>query len=156
MDGIAATRAIRERFPQIQIVILSTFYDRKRVQGAMQAGAIGYLVKGVSGEEMAEAIRAAYAGRPALTTEAVDALLQLDEKEARPGHDLTNRERDVLALLVKGLSNGEIAAQLHISVSAVKYHVSNILSKLGATNRTEAASVARQHGLTSTPAADQP
>ena len=156
MDGIATTQAVKERFPHIQIVVLSTFYDRKLVQSVMQAGAIGYLVKGVSGEELAEAIRAAYAGRPALTTEAVNALLQPDEKEPRPGHDLTNRERDVLALLVQGLSNAEIAAQLHISISAVKYHVSNILSKLETTNRTEAAAVARQHGLTSTSTADQP
>ncbi|UCC51841.1 MAG: response regulator transcription factor [Anaerolineaceae bacterium] len=156
MDGVATIRVVRERFPQIQIVALSTFYDRKLVQSVMQAGAIGYLVKGVSGEEVAEAIRAAHAGRPALATEAVAALLQPERSESGLGYDLTKREREVLALLVEGLSNAEIAAQLHITVAAVKYHVSNILSKLGATNRTEAAALARQHGLASSPGAGQP
>lgn len=156
MDGIAATQAIKEQCPQVQIVILSTFYDRKQVQDAMQAGAIGYLVKGVSGEEMAEAIRAAHAGRPALATEAVVALLQPRRSESKPSYNLTNREREVLTLLVEGLSNAEIAVQLHITVAAVKYHVSNILSKMEATNRTEAAALARQHDLTSSPGTGQP
>ena len=151
MDGIAATRAIRERFPQIQVVALSTYHDRKLVQGVMQAGAIGYLVKGVSGEDLAEAIRGAHAGRPALATEAVYDLVQPVESESTPDQDLTSREREVLAFLVEGLSNAEIAAQLHVTVAAVKFHVSNILSKLGATNRTEAAALARQHGLVSRP-----
>jgi len=149
MDGIATTQAIKERFPQVQVVVLSTFFDRKLVQNAMKAGAIGYLVKGVSGEEMAESIRSAHAGRPALVTEAVEALLQPSESDSTPDFQLTNREREVLALLAEGLSNAEIAVQLHITVAAVKYHVSNILSKMGATNRTEAAALARQHGLTS-------
>jgi NarL family two-component system response regulator LiaR len=149
MDGIATTQAIKERFPQVQVVILSTFYDRKMVRSAIQAGAIGYLVKGVSGEEMAEAIRAAHAGRPALVTEALDALSQPAESQATPDYDLTTREREVLSLLVEGRSNAEIAAQLYITIAAVKYHVSNILSKMGATNRTEAAALARQHGITS-------
>jgi NarL family two-component system response regulator LiaR len=147
MDGIAAIQTIRESFPQVQVVALSSFFDRKLVQGAMQAGAIGYLVKGVSGEELAEAIRGAHAGRPALATEAVNVLVQPAELEGKPIREMTNREGEVLAFLVEGLSNAEIAAQLHISVSAVKYHVGNILSKLGASNRTEAAALARRQGL---------
>jgi NarL family two-component system response regulator LiaR len=156
MDGIAATQAIRERFPQIQVVALSSFYDRKLVQNAMQAGAIGYLVKRVSGEELAEAIRAAHAGRPALAIEAVDALVRPPASGPKPGHDLTSREREVLVLLAEGLSNAEIAAQMHITVAAVKYHVSNILSKLEVTNRTEAAALARKHDLTPTSGSDKP
>jgi NarL family two-component system response regulator LiaR len=153
MDGVMTTQVIRERFPHIQVVALSTFYDRKLIQSAMRAGAIGYLVKGVSGEEMAEAIRAAHAGRPALATEAVDALVQPARSKDGPslGHDLTPREGEVLVFLVEGLSNAQIAAQLHVTVSAVKYHVSNILSKLGANNRTEAAALARSQGLVSKP-----
>ena len=151
MDGVATTRALRERYPQMQVIALSSFYDRDLVQGAMQAGAIGYLVKGVSGEELAQAIRVAHAGRPALDTEALDALIQPAAPATQLGHDLTKREREVLALLEEGLSNAEIAGQLYVSVAAVKYHVSNILSKLGATNRTEAAALARQYGLVSKP-----
>ena len=151
MEGIVAIKAIREGFPKVQVIALSSFFDRNLVQGAMQAGAIGYLVKGVSGEELAEAIRGAHAGRPALATEALEVLVQPAGSEGKVVQELTNREREVLAFLVEGLSNAEIAAQLHITVSAVKYHVSNILSKLGASNRTEAAALARRQGLVSKP-----
>jgi len=147
MDGVATTTAVREQFPHIQVVALSTFYDRTLVKSVMQAGAIGYLVKGVSGEALAEAIRAAYAGRPALGAEAVDVLLQPAETAAPQDFNLTARELEVLPLLVEGQSNAEIAAQLHISISAVKYHVGNIFSKLEVSNRTEAAATARQHKL---------
>lgn len=151
LDGINATRTIREQFPQVQVVALSSFHDRKSIQQVMQAGAIGYLVKAISGDELAEAIRLAHAGRPAMAPEAMKALLQTGGTASNPDFQLTNREEEVLALLVDGYSNAEIAAQLVISVAAVKFHVSNILSKMGVANRTEAAVLARQSGFTSTP-----
>jgi NarL family two-component system response regulator LiaR len=147
IDGVAAIGVIRSRCPQVQVLALSSFNERDLVQGAMQAGAIGYLVKGAPAEEMAEAIRAAHAGRPTLAAEAVEALVQPEEAAPRLGYDLTVREREVLALKVEGRSNAEIATSMHLSIAAVKYHVSNILSKLGATNRTEAAALAREHNL---------
>ena len=147
MDGIATTRAIRERCPQVQVLALSSFFEKGLVRGAMQAGAIGYLVKGVSGAELADAIRAAYAGRPTLTSEAVEVLIEPTRPKSRLGNDLTERELEVLALLVEGLSNAEIADRLYLSVAAIKYHVSNILSKLGASNRTEAATMALEFNL---------
>ena len=147
MDGISAIRAIRERYPKTQVVALSSFFDRELVQGAMQAGAIGYLVKGSSRKEFVEAIRAADSGRSTLANEAVQALIQDSEKPSLLGADLTEGERAVLALLVEGLSNQQIAERQNYSVAAVKYHVSNILSKLGATNRTEAVVLAMDHDL---------
>ena len=147
MDGIATTRAIRERCPQVQVLALSSFFEKGLVRGAMQAGAIGYLVKGVSGAELADAIRAAYAGRPTLTSEAVEVLIEPTRSPSRLGNDLTERELEVLALLVEGLSNAEIADRMYLSVAAIKYHVSNILSRLGASNRTEAATMALEYDL---------
>ena len=147
MDGISATRAIRERYPNIQVVALSSFFDRDLVQGALQAGAIGYLVKGSSRQELVEAIRAANSGRSTLANEAMQALIQQEEKSSSLGADLTAGELAVLALLVEGMSNPQIAEKQNYSVAAVKYHVSNILSKLGAANRTEAVALAIEHNL---------
>ena len=147
MDGIQATRAIRERFPQIQVVALSSFFDHDMVQGALQAGAIGYLVKGSSRQDLVEAVRAANSGRPTLAGEAMQALIQEGDKPSTLGADLTDGELVVLALLVEGLSNPQIAERQHYSVAAVKYHVSNILAKLGAANRTEAVALAIEHNL---------
>ena len=147
MDGISTTRAIRERYPNIQVVALSSFFDRDLVQGALQAGAIGYLVKGSSRQELVEAIRAANSGRSTLANEAMQALIQQEEKSSSLGADLTAGELAVLALLVEGMSNPQIAEKQNYSVAAVKYHVSNILSKLGAANRTEAVALAIEHNL---------
>jgi NarL family two-component system response regulator LiaR len=149
MDGVATTLAMRDRYPQVQVVALSSFHDSDLVQRAMRAGAIGYLVKGVSAAELADAIRAAYAGRPVLTREAVEALVQAANGSTKLGADLSERELEVLALLANGLSNAEIAQRLGISVSTVKYHVRGILSKLGASCRAEAVAVALQHDLIS-------
>ena len=147
MDGATATRAIRERCPQVQVIALTSFKEEELVQGALKAGAIGYLLKNISADELATAIRAAHAGRPTLAPEATQALIHSARRPPGPGFDLTEREREVLVLMVKGLNNPEIAERLVVSRSTVKFHVSNILSKLGATSRTEAVSLALQHDL---------
>ena len=117
------------------------------VQRALQAGAIGYVLKDISPQELAEAIRAAAAGRPTLAPEAVQALVRAADPSPRPGDDLSSREREVLALMVEGLSNAQIAKRLVISTATAKYHVRGILAKLGASTRSEAMALAWQHSL---------
>ena len=149
MDGAAATKAIRDKCPHIQVIALTSFKEEVLVEGALQAGAIGYLLKNISADELADAIRAAHAGRPTLAPEATQALIQSTRKPRSPGYDLTERELEVLALMAEGLSNPGIADRLVVSRSTVKFHVSNVLSKLGVTSRTEAVSTALKHNLVS-------
>jgi len=150
LDGIQTTRLIRESYPDIQILALTSFEEQEMIQQATQAGVIGYLQKGISVDELADAIRAAHAGKPTLSPEAFNILVHSSAAEPqKPDFDLTEREQQVLATLVQGLSNPEIANRLVISEATVKYHVTNILRKLGAANRTEAAAMAVQSGLVS-------
>ena len=149
MDAVEATQAIRERYPSVQVLALTSFYDGELVKRAMRAGAIGYLLKGVSMDRLGEAIRSAHTRQPTLSAEAVEALVQVSDSLQGIDKALSAREQEVLELLAQGLSNAEIAEQMVVSVAAVKYHVSNILSKLNATNRTEAVALAIQCNLLS-------
>ncbi|MGD2105775.1 MAG: response regulator transcription factor [Anaerolineae bacterium] len=146
-DGPTATRAIRERWPEVQIIALTSFEDRELVQEALQAGAISYLLKNVSVNELAQAIRAAYAGRATLAPEAAQALIQAASQEPKPDYELTPRESEVLALMVEGLTNPEIAERLTISYSTARAHVSNVLCKLDVSNRAEAVALALRRKL---------
>lgn len=147
MDGVQTTQAIREKYPEVQVLALTSFYDKNLVQRALQAGASGYLVKGVSAQELAKVIRLVYSGNMILAQEASQALIQMDVQPSKVGDDLTDRELEVLALLAEGLSNAEIAQQLTISTSTAKHHVRAIRSKLSAANRAEAVSLAMRHDL---------
>ena len=147
MDGATATRHIRSRSQAIQVIALTSFKEESLVQSALQAGAIGYLLKDVSADDLAQSIRAAHAGRATLSPEAAQALVHAASQTPPPGLDLTERERAVLALMVEGLNNTQIAARLTVSPSTVKSHVSNILTKLGTSRRTEDVSLALRSGL---------
>ncbi len=147
MDGVGATKAIRETCPETQVIALTSFGDKDRVQAVLKAGAIAYLLKNVSAQELVAAVRHAAIGQPTLAAEAARALIQATTGPKAPGFDLTERERAVLTLMVKGMGNSQIADHLVISPSTTKFHVSNILSKLGVSTRTEAVAVALQNHL---------
>jgi NarL family two-component system response regulator LiaR len=147
MDGATATRAIRQRFPQVQVIALTSFKEGDLVKNALEAGAIGYLLKDVSADELVWAIRSAHAGRATLSPEAAQALVETANQPVAPGLDLTEREREVLTLMIEGLNNTQIAGRLTVSPSTIKSHVSNILAKLGVASRTEAVSLALRNRI---------
>jgi NarL family two-component system response regulator LiaR len=149
MDGIAATRAILADCPDIKIVAMTSFEEEKLVQGVLAAGAISYLLKNVTSDELAKAIRDAVSGRSTLSPEAARVLVQATRPTKDPLVDLTEREREVLNLVVQGQSNRQIADVMVISVATVKAHVSNILSKLQVSSRAEAIAYAIKHKLVS-------
>ncbi len=150
MDGAEATRRILALNPAIRVIALTSFPEEDLVQSTLRAGAISYLLKDVEDDELAHAIRSAAVGRSTLSPEAARALIHAAAgQEDSLGHDITEREHEVLALMVQGLKNNEIAERLFISYSTTKYHVSSILSKLGASSRTEAVSLALKHHLVS-------
>ncbi len=146
MDGIEATKRVRTQWSEIQVLALTSYDDQTLVQGVLGAGALGYILKYATGQELVKAIRAAKMGNPTLAPEAVRALVSISRNPPR-GHDLTEREREILNLLVEGLNNQEIGERLHISPLTVRNHVSNILEKLNVSTRTEAAIIAIREKL---------
>ncbi|MCA2002898.1 MAG: response regulator transcription factor [Chloroflexi bacterium] len=146
MDGVAATREIKKQNPQIQVIALTSFQEDELVQNALKAGAVGYLMKNVTARELAAAIKTAKDGKMTLSPEAAQALVRANQK-AEETESLTDREIEVLKLMADGLNNAEIAERLVVSLSTVKYHISNILMKLGVDNRVSAVSLALQRKL---------
>jgi len=149
MDGIAATRAILADYPKIEIIAMTSFEEEELVQGVLAAGAISYLLKNVTSDELAKAIRDAASGRSTLSPEAARVLVQATRPTKDPLVDLTEREREVLNLVVQGQSNRQIADALVISIATVKAHVSSILSKLQVSSRAEAIAYAIKHKIVS-------
>jgi NarL family two-component system response regulator LiaR len=147
MDGVDTTRAVLARYPTVKIIMLTSFAEEEMVQSALEAGAIGYLLKNAPIDALAEAIRSAHDNRPSLAPEATQALIKAKTGPLKPGRDLTAREREVLALVVQGLSNEQIAEQLVISPATARHHVSACIKKLGASNRTQAAARAVEYQL---------
>jgi len=147
MDGVSATRLIHERCPASRIIILTSFKEREQVDGALKAGAMSYLLKTASAAELTAAIRAAMAGQSKLSSEATQVLIEEMRNPPARDYDLTGREKEILSLMIDGLPNTETADRLGVSPSTAKFHVSNILSKLGVASRTEAVSFALKQKL---------
>jgi two-component system, NarL family, response regulator LiaR len=146
MDGAAATARIRDANPAVKVIALTSFAADDLVQRALDAGAISYLLKDTRPEAIPTAVRDAYEGKGTIDGKAMQAVLRRQGGQA-PGWDLTRREREVLGFLVKGMTNEEIAEALILSVATIRLHVSNVLMKLHAGNRTTAAVIAVENRL---------
>jgi NarL family two-component system response regulator LiaR len=147
MDGVTAIRHIRRDYPDTQVIALTSFGEEALIKGVLEAGAISYLFKTVSADDLAKAIRDARAGISSFAPEVTDILVRSLQQPALAFQTLSERERELLALMVKGIGNKEISAQLMISLSTTKSHVSSILSKLGLASRTEAIVKVLEHNL---------
>ena len=149
VDGPSATRTILNMNPEIKIIALTSFLEEDLVTRAINAGSIGYLLKSVSAPKLVETIQAAHQGQATIDSSAAKILLRASQAPPALGYDLTEREREVLVLMVDGKTNKEIAEHLNLSPGTIRAYVSTILSKLGASNRTEAATLALQHNILS-------
>jgi NarL family two-component system response regulator LiaR len=149
LDGVGAMRELRRRLPASRVIVLTSFADDDRILPAIQAGAAGYLLKNVQPQELARAVRAAHAGEalldPAVAARLVEAIAQTPGEH--PAERLTPRERQVLELIGRGLSNKRIARELGVAEKTVKTHVGHVLAKLGVADRTQAALYAVRNGL---------
>ena len=152
MNGVEATRRIRARYPEVTVLVLTTFDDDEWVFDAVRAGASGYLLKDTPREQVIDALRGTLAGKSFIDPQVAGKLLaQVASRQENPASavrdKLSERELDVLRLLARGFTNAEIAAQLHLAEGTVRNHVSAIFSKLDVTDRTQAAIIAIRHGL---------
>ncbi len=147
MDGIEATEIISREYPSVKVLALSSFQDEESVRAMMAAGAVGYLLKSSSIDDLAHAIRSVQAGTAVFSTQVTQALLRPPSSGPRRDYGLTDRETEVLKLMIDGLNNREIAEMLFVSQSTAKFHVSSILTKLGVGTRVEAVALAVEHNL---------
>lgn len=145
MDGVEATRRILAVSPATRVIVLTSFSDRERILDAIDAGAVGYLLKDSAPEELLRGIRAAAAGESPLSPKAAQAIVEA--RRQRAGSELTAREREVLALLARGLANKQIARALGVSEKTVKAHLTSVFQRIGVSDRTQAALWAERRGL---------
>jgi len=149
MDGVAATRAILVSCPDIKIIAMTSFDEADLVHDVLAAGAIGYLLKNITADELAKAIRDAVSGRSTLSPEAAQVLIQATRSTKQVPYDLTEREMEVLQLVVQGKSNQQIADAMVVTLATVKAHVSSILAKLQVSSRSEAIAYAIKNKIVS-------
>ena len=146
-NGIETTKKILKDWSNIKIVILTSFIDKKLIEESLKAGAIGYVLKNISGDSLVSTIRDANKGKSTLSSEVSDFLISNLKNPSVIEYQLTSQEKNILACLIEGLSNKRISQKLLLSLSTVKFHVSNILCKLGASSRGEAVSIALKNKL---------
>jgi len=147
MNGITATSLIRQAFPNTQVIILTSFGEEKLIKDVLVAGAISYVFKKISADDLAQAIHNAHEGIATYAPEVTDILIHSIRQPQPLFEDLTPREREVLSLMIKGMVNNDIADRLVISHATTKNHVSSILAKLGVANRLEAIVMVLEHNL---------